>query len=440
VADTGAGIPPDLRERVYEPFFSQDWSAQRPTGIGLGLSITRHLVGLHGGFLTLDSEPGQGSTFHVYLPLPVSDERVEEVIRPGEGALWVISHAEVPPAEIAAFAGRQGLPLYCLDLNEDIDALLTGGLPAAVAWDSSGRHEDDWQLIRRLHNHPQLSQTPFILYQGAGETGQTVGLTSLVVKPASSEALWEAIRPAVPRDGGGSVLIVDDDGHARQLAAEAVGKGLPGYDVRMAEDGQAGLSAILADPPDLVILDLMMPEMDGFEVLEHMREDEQARRVPVVILSGRQLSLDDVGRLERHAGVTLQSKAILSEDEIIATLRRTLAGEDVMPPQTGALAKRTLAYLHQHYDRPLSREEVAAGIGVNEDYLTRVFSREIGISPWDYLNRYRIFRAKELLIQTDKSISQIARQVGFSDPAYFSRVFRKLTGVSPSGYRKRPVA
>jgi YesN/AraC family two-component response regulator len=242
----------------------------------------------------------------------------------------------------------------------------------------------------------------------------------------------------VPRGGAGSVLIVDDDRHARQLAGEAVSKGLPEYEVRMAENGQAGLSAILAAPPDLVILDLMMPELDGFEVLERMRADERARQVPVVILSGRQLTLGDVQRLEEHAGVILQSKEILSEDEIIATLHRTLDGSDMLPPQTGALVKRTLAYLHQHFHHPLTREEIADGIGMSEDYLTRIFNREIGISPWDYLNRYRIFRAKELLVQTDNSISQIARRVGFSDPAYFSRVFRKLTGSSPSHYRKDP--
>ena len=142
-----------------------------------------------------------------------------------------------------------------------------------------------------------------------------------------------------------------------------------------------GLAAMLADPPSLVILDLMMPDMDGFAVLDQMRADERTRRVPVVILSGRQLSLSDVERLEQHAAVTLQSKGILSEDEIIASLHRSLFDTATLPPQTSALAKRAIAYLHQNYARPLARWEIAEGIGVNEDYLSRVFNRELGISP-----------------------------------------------------------
>jgi YesN/AraC family two-component response regulator len=303
----------------------------------------------------------------------------------------------------------------------------------------AGAVSGDWHLIRRLHNHPQLSQTPFILYQQEADGEVATGLTSLVVKPASSQALWEVIRPTVPQKTTGSVLIVDDDAKARQLAYETVSKGLPpGYTISTAEGGETGLAAMLADPPSLVILDLMMPDLDGFEVLDRMRADERTRQIPVVILSGRQLSLNDVKRLERHAAVTLQSKGILSEDEIIASLHRSLFGDDTLPPQTSALAKQAVAYMHQNYARPLARWKIAEGIGVSEDYLSRVFNRELGISPWDYLNRYRISQAKALLRLTHDSIGRVGRRVGFSDPAYFSRVFRRITGMSPRTYREHP--
>jgi AraC-like DNA-binding protein len=159
--------------------------------------------------------------------------------------------------------------------------------------------------------------------------------------------------------------------------------------------------------------------------------------VPVVILSGRQLSLSDVKRLEQHAAVTLQSKGILSEQEIIASLHRSLFDDEALPPQTSALAKRAVAYLHQNYDRPLARWEIAEGLGLSEDYLSRVFNRELGLSPWDYLNRYRVAQARELLRLTHDSLNHIGRRVGFSDPAYFSRVFRRIMGMSPSAYRKQ---
>jgi AraC-like DNA-binding protein len=166
-----------------------------------------------------------------------------------------------------------------------------------------------------------------------------------------------------------------------------------------------------------------------------MRSDERTRRIPVVIMSGRLLSLADVKRLERHASVVLQSKGMLSEDEVVAALHRSLFGAEALPPQTSSLAKQAVAYLHQNYALPLKRWEIAEGVGASEDYLSRVFSRELGISPWDYLNRYRILRAKELLRVTYESIGSVASKVGFPDPAYFSRVFRRITGSSPKAYR-----
>jgi AraC-like DNA-binding protein len=349
--------------------------------------------------------------------------------------LWLISNAAQPPDPIAEFGASQGLAIHRLSASDDFETRLAAELPAVVVWDVVSAAPNDWALIRRLHNHPQLSQTPFVLYQhGSDDESQ---LTSLIVKPASSQALWEAIRPAVLQKSSGSVVIVDDDPQARALAVEAVSKGLPEYTIRTAEDGAPGLDLILADPPSLVILDLMMPHMDGFEVLDRMRADERTRRVPVVILTGRQLSLADVRRLEAHVGVSLHSKGILSEEETVDLLHRALFGVGALPPQTSALARQAIAYLQNNFARPLSRTEIASEIGLNEDYLSRVFSRELGISPWDYLNRYRVLRARELLRHSDTSISAIARQVGFSDAAYFSRVFHRLTGSSPSLYRER---
>ncbi|GAB4581095.1 MAG: substrate-binding domain-containing protein [Anaerolineales bacterium] len=434
VSDTGAGISPELVERVYEPFFSHEGVGRRPGGIGLGLSITRHLVQLHQGRIHVESEPGRGSTFHVYLPLPGEDPH-PDLGKPLAGStLWLISTAIRPPPEIVEFARQRNLTIHPVRLTDDFEGMLLQGFPAVIACDLRETLSSDWALIRRLHNHPQLSQTPFMLFQAEPDQN---GLTSLVVKPASSQALWEAIRPAMPESPTGLVLIVDDDARARQIAGEAVRKGMPGYTVRMAKDGAEGLAALVDQPPDLVILDLMMPEMDGFEVLDRMRADERARKIPVVILSSRQLALNDIKRLERHAGVTLQSKGILSEEELIAALNRSLVGTDTLPPETSALAKRTISYLHQNYTRPLARWEIAESIGVNEDYLSRVFKRELGITPWEYLNRYRVFRAKEILTSGHDSVGEVARKVGFSDAAYFSRVFRQVVGVSPGQFRER---
>lgn len=438
VADTGIGIPSELRDRIYEPFFTHEQAGEPTRGIGLGLSITRHLVALHDGVLELDSQPGRGSTFHIYLPLPGPDDHPVPVPQATRSTLWLISNTETPPAEMIDFSQSRQLAIRRLETEEDLAAKLSEEPPAVVAWDMASTLFSNWQMIHRLHNHPQLSQVPLILYQQESGGEVAAGLTSLVVKPASSQALWEAIRPAAPQEKAGSILIVDDDAQARKMAYDAARRGFPGYTIRTAGDGQAGLAAITEDPPSLVILDLMMPGMDGYEVLDRMRADAHTRRVPVVILTGRQLSLDDVKRLERHAAVTLQSKGILSEDEMVAALHHTLFGTNALPPQTSALVKRATALLQQRFARPLARREIAGEIGVSEDYLSRMFNRELGISPWDYLNRYRVLQARKLLHLTDDSIKQIGKRVGFSDPAYFSRVFRRITGMSPRTYRDLP--
>lgn len=95
-----------------------------------------------------------------------------------------------------------------------------------------------------------------------------------------------------------------------------------------------------------------------------------------------------------------------------------------------------MAYQHQNYTRPLARRKIAEAIGVSEDYLTRVFNRELEISPWDYLTRYRILQAQSLLRGTSRPIAEIARMVGFKDQAYFSQVFSKPIGQAPQAFRE----
>jgi transcriptional regulator GlxA family with amidase domain len=132
----------------------------------------------------------------------------------------------------------------------------------------------------------------------------------------------------------------------------------------------------------------------------------------------------------------LQSKGIWSDEETINALNRAIFGTDTLSAHTSGTVKQAIAYIHQNYSRPISRWEIAAAVGVSEDYLSRVFNRELNISPWDYLNRYRVLQSKHLLLTTSDAIGVIARQVGFKDQAYFSRVFRKVTEMSPQEFRE----
>jgi signal transduction histidine kinase/AraC-like DNA-binding protein/ABC-type sugar transport system substrate-binding protein len=440
VQDTGVGIPISMQERIFEPFVTAEQTARPREGIGLGLSITRQLVTLHGGSMTLESQPGQGSTFHVYLPLPSLSEQPAPLFPTlSQPVLLLISTQDQPAAEIVSFCQRQGLEIRKLQASDDIDQIVAEVQPAAMAWDQANAGSADWVLIEQLRNHPQLCQAPFILYgQAPGEEpALSAGVTNFVVKPVSGKTLMETINALCPPPSTGPVLIVDDDPQARELYQGLVAKGFPGYPIRTANDGAAALAVMAEETPCLVILDLMMPEVNGFQVLDWMRANEQTRRTPVLVLTGRMLTLEDIKQIEQHAMVAFQGKGVLSEEETTAFLHRLLLGEDALPPHTSGLVKRAVAYLHQNYHKPLSRWEIANAIGVSENYLTHIFGRELGLSPWQYLNRYRIRQARELLRRTNDSVTAVALQVGFNDPAYFSRVFRKQVGVSPSTYREQ---
>ncbi len=439
VSDTGWGIPLDQQERIFEPFVTMEQDRRISGGIGLGLSITRHLVALHGGKMSLDSETGRGSTFHIYLPLPA----LEQDRSGGDSAqpvLLLISSAAQPPAEIRVLCERQALRICPVSSQDELDAALTHTRPLAIAWDLSAARPNDWNLVRRLRRHPSASQSPFILYgQNVGSDpsgpGLEVGLTGFVLKSPGQQSLLETIDALCPQNLSGTIFIVDDDPEVRRVHQALVEQGLPSCKVRLAQDGESALALMEGEIPALVLLDLVMPGLSGADVLDQMRSDPRLRQVPVVILSSKLLSLEDVKRLEHHAHVTLQSKGVWSEAETIAALNRALFGSEVLPAHTSALVKRAVAYLHQNYARPLSRWEIAEAVGVSEDYLTRIFNRELQISPWDYLNRYRILQAQALLRSSTRSIAEIAHLAGFKDQAYFSRVFSKQTGISPQAYR-----
>lgn len=433
VADTGPGIPAEMKEWIFEPFASAERGDRRGRGIGLGLSIASRLTSLHGGTLTVESEEGKGSVFHLWLPLPDLSGRVVPEQGEKEPVLLLISHEEEPPEEIEGFCRRRGLAIRHLRAEADWEAQLGEVRPAALAWDLREAGPGDWPLIRRLRRHPLLLQTPMVLYAGA--SNPAAGLTGVLPKSAAQGSLLELIDALAPRASAGPLLIVEDDPEQRGSYEALVREGLPGVRVLQAGDGEEALRAMREEAPCLVLLDLMMPRMDGFALLDAMRADPRLTHVPVVILTHKSLDDADIRRLEAHAQVTLQSKGIWSDAETVAALNRSLFGTECLPPHTGALVKRAAAWLARNHASAVSRWKLAEAVSASEDYLSRIFHRELGLSPWEYLNRYRIRRAEELLRVTSESVKAIARTVGFRDQAYFARVFRKVTGRSPQEFR-----
>jgi len=428
VKDTGPGISPDLKERIFQPFVTGNHS--ETGGIGLGLSITRHLVTLHFGSLEMETSEGQGTTFHVRLPLPNLEDSVIPSWGPRQPVVVLISRRDGLPPDLEDWVSREHLEVLALG-REGIEVPSLDNLqPRCLCWDLTEAQPRDWALVRQLRHHPGLFQAPFLLY---GERG----LTGLVDKSRSGPSLKLAIEASCPPGGTRPVYVVDDEENSRQSVVRVIEGVMPGYPIRLFADGETAWKALADEIPGLVILDYSMPGWDGAEVLDRIRADARLRLVPVLLLSHKVFTPEDIKRIERHTHVTLQSKGIWDDRETGDAMLRLLSGADTPPVHTSTLVKRALAYMARHYQQALSRWQVAEAVNVSEDYLSRVFSRELGLSPWDFLNRYRIHQACRLLVGTNESIRTIALQVGFNDQAYFSRVFRKGMGCTPQEYRSR---
>lgn len=245
VSDTGLGIDRNQQERIFEPFVTLEDNRRIAGGIGLGLSITRHLVALHGGTMKLDSQPNHGSTFHIYLPLPALDH-----LRPAQqsnlsSALLLISSHPEPTKEILEMCQRQNLEIFHLRESQDLETALSYVKPSAIAWDLSNAQPEDWSLVRRLRHYQTLSQVPFILYgqpddhsdtarsvaagshNRDGSPGQ-VGMTGFVVKSSNKKTLLDTVIAMSPAQGNSPILIVDDDPQVRNVHQKLVEEGLPG--------------------------------------------------------------------------------------------------------------------------------------------------------------------------------------------------------------------
>ncbi len=309
VADTGIGMTPEQMTRLFKEFSQADASTtRRYGGTGLGLAISRHFCRMMGGDISVESEPGKGSTFTIRLP---------RVVRPAEPAA-----AEPSPAPARRAIADEGAPLVLVvdddptvrelvarHLERAAFAVVTAdggreGLrlarelrPAAMTLDISMPDLDGWTVLAAIKGDPSLASIPVVLMTILDEKnrGFALGAADYLTKPVDRGKLVHALR-SICGTKAGKVLLVDDDDLVRRsvrLALEPIG-----WQVVEAENGEVALEALAAARPDAIILDLMMPKMDGFEFLGRMRAATGQHDVPVVVLTARELTDQDRNRLK----------------------------------------------------------------------------------------------------------------------------------------------
>jgi PAS domain S-box-containing protein len=318
VRDSGLGIPSGQQPNIFKKFFRVDSSDTREIGgTGLGLALCREIVEAHGGRIGFKSEEGKGSTFWFEFAAGRSASGG------GRGRVLVIEDDPNAARLLSEHLAEDGFAVEVAGAGEDGLMLAERDPPVLVCLDIGLSGElDGWQVLARLKQNPATSRVPVVVCTAGNERHRAaaLGAADFITKPFSGERLREAVARLLP-GGRGSVLVVDDEENVRALVRAALSG--DGFELREAADGEAALAAVAGETPDVVVLDLIMPGLDGFAVLERLQADPASRLIPVVVLTAHRLTQKQREHLRQRA-VALLEKSAYSAAELRRLVRQAV--------------------------------------------------------------------------------------------------------------------
>jgi len=329
VSDTGIGMTPEQTARLFQAFSqAHEDPARRYGGTGLGLALSRRLCQMMGGDIALESESGRGSTFTVRLPAAVAAQgevaeapvRAEGGTRSGRTVL-VIDDDPAVRELMQRFLVREGFQVVVAAGGEEGLRLAREVRPDAITLDVMMPSVDGWAVLAELKADPTLAKIPVIMLTMVDDKslGYALGAADYLTKPIDREQLVAVLRKYHPQR---SVLVVDDDLAMRDLIRRILES--EGYVVVEAENGRVALERVRDDKPGLILLDLMMPETDGFEFIDEFRRHDAWRGIPIVVVTAKDLSVEDRRRLNGYVERVLQ-KGALSREALLRDVRDLVA-------------------------------------------------------------------------------------------------------------------
>jgi len=352
VCDSGIGIPSDKLDQVFDEFGQADESTTRDYGgTGLGLPISRRFCRMLGGDLTVASEPGAGSTFTIRVPAilpgtPVEAAEEEPIPEATDAELAVLSAAgagrtvlaidDDPQARdiIERLLSKAGFEVATAASGQEGLRLAHALQPAVITLDVMMADMDGWSVLRALKADPELRDVPVVMLTMVDDKtkGYSLGATDYLTKPVDGERLREVLRRYRTPDEPATVLLVDDDAGVRAMMVRTLAKA--GWEVSEAEHGRAALAQLAKRRPALVLLDLMMPVMDGFEFLVELHANPDWRNIPVIVLTSKDLTEEDLrvlgGRVEE-----IVEKGAWSHERVVALVAKLAAERGGAPKSTG---------------------------------------------------------------------------------------------------------
>jgi signal transduction histidine kinase/DNA-binding response OmpR family regulator len=333
VQDTGIGMSLQQQQRVFAEFTQADGTTTRRFGgTGLGLTLSRKFAEMMGGQITLESEEGHGSTFVLELPdLTLSPERGAELARhaadmvPGERIVLAIDDDPDVIDLVSRILSRDGFTVAGALDGESALELATRLKPSAILLDVVLPGMSGWEVLSKLKQDRALSQIPVVMLSTVDDRtrGLSLGASEYLVKPIERDQLVTSVQRLYRSDVGQDVLVIDDDYATRRLLRRYLQR--DGFTVRTAAHGAEALDEMNRQSPGLVLLDLMMPVMDGLEFLERLRAEARWDDVPVVVTTAKDLTPEERQSLSSSVSTVL-SKHAHSMDQILTEVRQ-LAGQ-----------------------------------------------------------------------------------------------------------------
>jgi len=449
VADDGIGIAPKDRERIFEPFVQAKGGLDRERGgTGLGLALTRKQVHMLGGNIRLDSEEGKGAVFTVNIPVQMADTSASKTIRQQEtveAAAVVDEDREAIPekgpqprilivdkdcaraASLKKMMKQECYRVVCSDITHAA-AAAQQDIPFLIMLGISTVDGQAYQHLQTLRTQASTRNIPVVLVGGsASEPEFSIGTVDMVEKSMPQQDLLDMIsrygrhtpvRPSTP-----TVLVVDDDASVREFLKESLVT--EGYHILLATNGDDGVRMAIEREPDLIILDLMMPGITGFDVLRRLRQSPGANDIPIVIYTAKDLSREESLHLGREAERVL-IKGVAGRAEILRQLQKL---ELLYPVQAHLVDAQVNCFNQRYFHRRLEQETANS----------RRYSQRFSLVSWQidgydtYIHqhgeRWGIAAIKEM-IEMVKSVTRngdVCARVGSA------RFVLMLPGITPVG-------
>ncbi len=325
IQDDGIGIRNEDINALFEPFQqAETGTARKFGGTGLGLTLTRRFALLMGGAITVESEPGKGSVFTLTLPrqsAPFVPSVAEDILLPDldgrRGRILIIDDDPTARDLLRRILAKEGFAPEIASSGEEGLRLARQLQPVAITLDVMMPGFDGWSVLAALKADPLTSAIPVIMVTiiDNRNLAYSLGASDYLTKPVDREQLSVVLSRYACEQPPCPVLVVDDDPEARRVIRHMLER--ENWRVQEAANGQEALDCIAADRPNLILLDLMMPVMDGFDFALELRKHQAWAQIPVVVLTARDVTAADRERLNGHISRILQKGSVDGQDLIV---------------------------------------------------------------------------------------------------------------------------